>query len=59
MSKQILKCQRCGAYTLNEICKCGGRAVTVRPLRYSPQDPYAEYRRKAKESERRQQGLIP
>ena len=46
----ILKCKNCKAYTLHETCpKCKGEAVIVRPPKYSPDDPYAEYRRKAKE----------
>lgn len=36
-------------YTLKERCKCGGVAVIVRPPKYSPEDKYGEYRRKAKE----------
>lgn len=46
--KRILKCEKCGKYTMNEKCSCGGKAVTVVPARYGPQDRYAEYRRKAK-----------
>ncbi|MBW3001589.1 RNA-protein complex protein Nop10 [Candidatus Woesearchaeota archaeon] len=46
--KHILKCENCGAYTMKEKCKCKGKATTVVPAKYSPQDRYAEYRRKAK-----------
>lgn len=46
--KHILKCIKCGDYTLKENCACGGKAVTIVPAKYSPQDKYAEYRRKAK-----------
>ena len=46
--KHILKCEKCGAYTMNEKCKCGGKALTIVPAKFSPQDRYAEYRRKAK-----------
>jgi len=45
----ILKCKSCNKYTLHEKCSCGGTAVIVRPPKYSPDDPYAKYRRKAKE----------
>jgi H/ACA ribonucleoprotein complex subunit 3 len=47
--KQMLKCQKCSEYTLNEKCKCGGKAVTIKPPKYSPKDKYGEYRRKAKQ----------
>jgi len=33
---------------MKEKCGCGGKAVPVVPPKYSPQDRYAEYRRKAK-----------
>jgi len=45
----ILKCIKCGKYSLHEACSCGGKAVMVRPPKYSPDDPYGKYRRKAKE----------
>jgi len=34
---------------MNEVCSCGGVALTTRPPKYSPEDKFAEYRRKAKE----------
>jgi len=41
----MLKCVQCGRYTLSEICPgCGGKASTVHPARYSPDDRYARYR---------------
>ena len=54
----ILKCQKCGRYTLSEKCECGGIAVSPKPPKYSPEDPYAAYRRKAKEEERLERGLV-
>ena len=45
----ILKCNKCGKYSLKKNCSCGGEAVLMRPPRYSPDDKYAEYRRKAKQ----------
>lgn len=53
----ILKCKNCSNYTLKERCKCGGIAVTVRPPRYSPEDQYGVYRRKAKKNELEKRGL--
>lgn len=48
---RILKCQTCGKYTLKKECDCGGEAVTPKPPKYSPEDPYGEYRRKAKQKD--------
>ncbi|MEM4268366.1 MAG: RNA-protein complex protein Nop10 [Candidatus Woesearchaeota archaeon] len=56
--KHILKCS-CGTYTLKPVCpKCGKDAFSPRPPKYSPEDKYAKYRRKAKENELRAKGLI-
>ncbi|MBD3361907.1 RNA-protein complex protein Nop10 [Candidatus Woesearchaeota archaeon] len=46
--KKILKCANCGEYTLKENCSCGGTAVIIKPPKYSPEDKYGKYRRKAK-----------
>ena len=46
--KHILKCKECNKYTLKEKCECTGKAITIRPPKYSPEDKYGEYRRKAK-----------
>ncbi len=46
--KRLRKC-KCGRYTLKDRCpKCGGEALSAHPPKYSPQDQYAEYRRKEK-----------
>ncbi|MFH0859728.1 MAG: RNA-protein complex protein Nop10 [Candidatus Altiarchaeota archaeon] len=43
----MLKCEKCGEYTLKSACpKCGARAKTVVPPKYSPEDKYGEYRRR-------------
>lgn len=46
--KHILKCESCGNYTIKEKCGCGGNAVNPKPPKYSPEDSYGDYRRKAK-----------
>jgi H/ACA ribonucleoprotein complex subunit 3 len=49
---KIRKCTRCDRYTLEEVCpKCGARAASPIPARYSPLDPYGKYRRQAKRKE--------
>jgi rRNA maturation protein Nop10 len=48
MTKHILKCQKCSQYTLEEKCNCGGEAVPIKPPKFSLDDTYASYRRKAK-----------
>jgi H/ACA ribonucleoprotein complex subunit 3 len=56
--RHILRCADCGAYTLIEKCKCGGKAATVKPPKYSPDDKYASYRRKAKKHLLEKEGLL-
>jgi H/ACA ribonucleoprotein complex subunit 3 len=42
-------CSNCQEYTLEENCPtCGQQTHTPEPARFSPQDPYGEYRRKLK-----------
>jgi H/ACA ribonucleoprotein complex subunit 3 len=48
----ILKCSVCGSYGLEEICSCGAKREKVAPAKFSPEDKYAEYRRKAKEEQK-------
>lgn len=47
--KHILKCKKCSSYTLKEICpKCGSPAVTIKPPKFSLEDKFGKFRRKAK-----------
>ncbi len=55
--KHILKCQQCEAYTMNENCKCGGKAITTKPARYSP-EKYAKYRQEARKEDLKSKGLL-
>lgn len=46
---RLKKCKSCGKYTLQENCpSCGGKAVSPHPAKFSPEDPYGEYRRRLK-----------
>ena len=36
---------------MKKTCKCGSKAINPKPPKYSPDDPYGNYRRKAKEEE--------
>ena len=59
MSSSIFKCNKCGEYTLKEKCsKCGQKTNTVKPAKFSIQDKYADYRRKAKKPELEKNGLL-
>ena len=53
----LLKCTDCGKYTLNEreCPKCGGHVKDPKPPRYSPQDKYGAYRRKAKRKAKKEE----
>ncbi|MBS3102637.1 ribosome biogenesis protein [Candidatus Woesearchaeota archaeon] len=54
--RHILKCESCGRYTMKEEC-CGGKTIAIRPLKFSLDDPYGSYRRKAKAGELKKKGL--
>ena len=56
--KTILKCQKCGKYTMKEKCLCSGKCLTPKPAKYSPEDKYGSYRRKAKIDIFKKEGLI-
>ena len=48
MGKQLLnQCQDCGAWTLSTKCHiCGGTARAAAPIKWSPEDHHAKYRRR-------------
>lgn len=46
--RMILHCVTCGSYTFQKD-HCGVRAENPRPAKFSPDDKYAKYRRKARE----------
>ena len=54
---QLYKCTNCNEYTLNQkTCpQCGSPVADPKPPKYSPQDKYGEYRRKAKRKMQQQQ----
>ncbi|MEM3126532.1 MAG: nucleolar RNA-binding Nop10p family protein [Candidatus Woesearchaeota archaeon] len=54
MSNAIMFCEKCKKYTMNDICSCKNKTVHRKPPKYSPEDPYGEYRRKAK----KEKGLL-
>ena len=55
----ILQCEKCSRFTLTEACPaCGGRAKNPLPPKYSPEDPYGEYRRKLKRLTRQEAGAV-
>ena len=46
-------CTSCKRYTLDDTCPyCGQKTIKVGPARFSPQDPYGEYRRKLKKEDK-------
>jgi len=45
MRNYLLKCPKCGTYTMKETCsRCGEPTITVHPARFSPDDRYARLR---------------
>lgn len=55
--KHIMKCTKCGKYTMKETC-CSTKSVRAMPPKYSPDDRYADYRREAKMEQFKERGLI-
>ena len=53
MAKHIMKCSECSKYTMKEEC-CNKPTINTKPAKFSIEDHYGEYRRKAK----KEQGLI-
>jgi H/ACA ribonucleoprotein complex subunit 3 len=52
-------CEKDNKFTLEEVCPiCGEKTILPLPPKYSPEDPYAEYRRKAKEDFLREKGYL-
>ncbi len=46
---KILTCKGCQIYTLKQNCpKCGKKTQTIKPAKFSPEDRFGKYRRKAK-----------
>ncbi|MBX8636117.1 MAG: ribosome biogenesis protein [Thermoplasmata archaeon] len=46
MRSIILKCPACGVYTMSEICRNDGQKTKSSiPMRFTPDDRYAKYRR--------------
>ncbi|MEA3430559.1 MAG: RNA-protein complex protein Nop10 [Nanoarchaeota archaeon] len=59
MAKHILKCPKCGKYTMKDKCSdCDVITVQVKPPKFSPEDPYGEYRRKARTEDLEKKDLI-
>jgi H/ACA ribonucleoprotein complex subunit 3 len=57
--KHILKCTSCGIYTLKDKCpECDSKAIEQKPPKFSLGDRFASYRRKAKENQWKEQGLL-
>ncbi len=50
MANKILKCEKCGKYTMLKTC-CGKETVTTKPAKFRMDDRYGEYRRKARKGE--------
>lgn len=46
------KCKNCGRYTFRDECpECEGETGSPHPPKFSPEDPYGDYRRKLKREE--------
>ncbi|MFW5991457.1 MAG: nucleolar RNA-binding Nop10p family protein [Candidatus Nanoarchaeia archaeon] len=57
MARHIMFCKLCQNYTMKESC-CDQKAVSSKPPKYSPEDKYAEYRRRVKRPELEKEELL-
>lgn len=49
MGGRLAICRTCRRYTLQPLCPvCNEATTTPHPARFSPEDPYGEYRRRLK-----------
>ena len=56
--KHIFKCIVCNKYTMKESCDCGTKAINPKPLKFSVDDKFSSYRRKAKIEDYIKRGLV-
>ena len=56
--RSILKCEECEKYTMKDVCACGRKAITPKPAKFSIEDKYGSYRRKAKLNVFKKEGLM-
>ena len=57
--KHLRKCFNCNVYTMKEKCpKCNNQANVAAPVKFSPEDKYGVYRRKAKKESLLKEGLL-
>ena len=56
--KTILRCEKCSEFTMKESYSCGGKALTPKPAKFSIEDKYGSYRRKAKLEIFKKKGII-
>ncbi len=54
--KHILKCPKCGKYTMKE--KCCVKTVNPKPAKYSVDDKYGSYRRTARRNDLEKRGVL-
>ena len=53
--KHILKCDKCGKYTLSSCC---GSTFMPKPAKFSPEDAYGKYRRQVKFESLKEKNLL-
>jgi len=58
MTDKILRCVKCGKYTMKNVCEDGGKCVTTQPARYHPESTYTKYRQEARKEELKKEGLL-
>ena len=55
--EEIKLCKECSGFTLQEM-HCNKKTITPAPAKFSVEDKYEDYKRKAKEPELQKRGLL-
>lgn len=56
--KHILRCKKCNIFTIKETCRCGGKAISTKPGKFSPHFRHKDLRREAREEPLTEAGLL-
>ncbi len=55
--KHIMFCETCKKFTMKEAC-CNLKTIEPKPMKYTPADKYASYKREAKRELLKEKGLL-
>ena len=56
--RPLRRCPTTGTYTMKDVCEHGDKTIQAAPAKFSPEDKYGSYRRKAKEEQYKEKGWL-